>query len=92
MQTTGAADGEIGGFGDVLDACQRLIDCEHVGDVLCALFSELVVRETAKARQREASMAASTCVRKLAHNAHLMDCKVEFTVSISVMAMMPSAV
>ena len=41
--------------GVVLDACERLVDLEHVSDVLCALRSEPVGVETANGSGKDAS-------------------------------------
>ena len=47
--------------GGVPNARQRVIDDEHVGDVLRAFGAEIVPRETANERQMGVSMATDSC-------------------------------
>ena len=50
-------------WGGVLDVGEGRVDLEHVGDVLCALRSELVVVETANKAEIAASAAADSRIR-----------------------------
>ena len=63
--------------GNVLDAGERLVDCEHVGDVLRSLRLELVEAEAALAGEADAATAVVTAAglaappRFLAYSVHL---------------------
>ena len=78
--------------GDILELREGCVLLEALGEVLGGLRVQAVVAEAADTGQNSVSAAADTWVRKRAHEAHLMDCKVVFTLSISVIALMPSAV
>ena len=46
--------------GGVLDASERLVDREHVGDVLCAISTEFVVPDAVNRGEVGASGAADS--------------------------------
>ena len=50
----------IEAWGGVLDALQRLVDLEHVGDVLCPINTKVVVRDAANESRIETSKAADS--------------------------------
>ena len=60
ITASAAADSRIWVCGSVLDARERLVDFESLGDVLCALRSEVVVPETANASRIAVSAAIDT--------------------------------
>ena len=71
MQVSKAANsnekGSTGPEGGVLNACQRLVDGQHVGDVLCTLFAETIARKAVNGFRSGPSGAAdsegSECIR-----------------------------
>ena len=86
------ADGRERVCGNVLEHLQCGAGLKGVRDVLCRFSIDLVVAQTASESQKETSGGADTYILKRAREAHLMYCKVVFNLSISVMAMIPSAV
>ena len=48
--------------GSILDALQRLVDLEHVRDVLCPINTKFVVPDAADENRMTVSTAADTCV------------------------------
>ena len=55
---SGGADSRFWAWGGVLHARERFVDREHVGDVLCAVNTEAVVRDAAN---RGANAVSAAC-------------------------------
>ena len=80
----------IEAWGSVLDALQRLVDLEHVGDVLCPINTKIILRDAANENRIAASTAIDTW-QKGEGATYLSSTNVEFVFSASAICAAPSA-